>query len=325
MQKSNVYWERETAYEKLAYLLSSDISVMESLKILDQQEMILELSKGKAFSEIIKGKKLAQHIVSRLVQGEKTGSLAFACADIALTLKKEKEIKNKIIIAVSYPAVLFVVTAGIVVFLIAYIFPKMMPLFMGMKATLPFTTKTVIWISNSFMHFWWMYLLFGVGTIVFFFFQREFFLYNLPIIKGWYIQQKIAKYFSRIGSYIDSGIGLDEATYQCAEMEDSKKFRKVLSHISLSIQQGIQFSYSIKNHKIFPIEISSMISVGENSGKLPDMCKKIGEQYEKKFSDHTKVLTSSIEPIAMLGMGFVVGFIALSMITPLYSITQNVR
>ena len=312
-------------YEKLSYLLSAHVSLADALHILKQDHVLDEFKKGKPLSEILKEKRMPAFIISRISQGERTGTLYEACTDIAVTLQKEKEIRNKMLLSLLYPCVLFLVTTGIVIFLVAYIFPKMMPLFMSMKATLPFTTRTVLWVSDSVVHLWWVYIIIIGILFSAVLYAKEYILFNVFFIKDWYITQKMSQYFSRIGSYVQSGIGLDEATYECANMENSKSFKIVLAHISECVQQGISFSNSIEKHTMFPKEIASMISVGENSGKLGDMCKKIGEVYEKKFSDYTKTLTSAVEPISMLCMGLIVGFIALSMITPLYSITQHVQ
>lgn len=325
MQKSNVSWEGEAIYEKLGYLLSSDIGLLDALIILKQESIINEFKKGKALSSVLKENNIPQHIVSRIIQGEKTGLLDQACIDIALMLHKEKEIKNKIIISLVYPSILFLVTAGIIVFLVVYIFPKMTPLFTSLKTSLPFTTRVVLFVSTSLIQFWWVYTLLILIVASSVFFLKEYIFYKVPVIKQWYIAQKISQYFSRIGSYVDSGISLNEAVYECADIEQSKLFKPVLNHISICISQGISLSYIVEKHHLFPKEISSMILVGENSGKLGNICKKIGEIYEKKFFNYTKTITAAIEPVAMLIMGFVVGFVALSMITPLYSITQNVR
>jgi type IV pilus assembly protein PilC len=312
-------------YEQLAYLLSAQITVIDSLIILKQHDVLDEFKKGKTLSSILKEKNIAAFIVSRIIQGEKTATLHEACGDIALVLRKEKEIKNKILLTLLYPCVLFLVTIGIVIFLVAYIFPKMMPLFIGMKSTLPFTTRTVLFVSDSFARWWWLYaILFGLATTLSFW-KREFLLFKLPVLKKWYMTQKISQYFSRIGPYLDSGIGLDEASTECAYMEDSKYIKEILIHIATSVRQGISFSYIIEQQSMFPKEIHSMLLVGENSGRLGNMCKKIGEMYEQKFSSYTKSITSAVEPVSMLCMGFAVCFIALSMITPLYSITQHVR
>lgn len=325
MQKSNASWVGETIYEKLGYLLSSDIGLFDSLIILKQEDIIREFKKGKILSSILKDKNIPQYIVSRIIQGEKTGTLDRACVDIASTMHKEKEIKNKIIISLVYPCILFLVTAAIIVFLVVYIFPKMTPLFNSLKTSLPFTTQTVLFVSTSSIRFWWLYILFTIIIITLVYVCKDHILYKIPVIKQWYISQKISQYFSRIGSYVESGISLNEATQECADIEESKIFKPILTHISTCIVQGISLSYVIEKNHIFPKEISSMIMVGESSGRLGNICKKIGEIYEKKFYDYTKTITTAIEPIAMLIMGFVVGFVALSMITPLYSITQNVR
>lgn len=325
MQKSNVSWEKEMIYEQFAYLLSVQIAVTDALIILKQHEILEQFRKGKTLSSILKEKNIATFIVSRIIQGEKTGTLHEACSDIALVLHKEKEIKNKILLTLLYPCILFLVTTGIVVFLVAYIFPKMMPLFIGMKSALPFTTRTVLFVSESITNMWWVYAVSCGIVAAFVFWKREFLLFKLPVLRTWYMTQKISQYFSRIGSYIESGIGLDEASTECANMEESKYIKEILVHIATSVRQGISFSYIIEQQSMFPKEIHLMLLVGENSGRLGGMCKKISEMYEQKFSSYTKSFTSAVEPVSMLCMGFVVGFIALSMITPLYSITQNVH
>lgn len=325
MQKSSESWEEVEVYEKLAFLLSAHMSVVEALSIMKYTETITYLKKGIALHQILKTKKIHTHIVSRISQGERTGTLAQACADIAQTLEKEREIKSKITLALLYPTILFLVTTGIVVFLVAYIFPKMLPLFMTSKTALPMTTRTVLWVSHSVIHFWWVYVIVIFTVVVFVLHKREFFLNHTPLVEDWFKAQKISQYFSRIGSYIDSGISLDIATTECAQVEPTIRYKAAFIHVAESIEQGISFSYVIEQHSLFPKDIAPMLIVGENSGRLGDMCKKIAEQYDRKFSNLTKKYTTAIEPLAMLCMGGVVGFVALSMITPLYSITQHVQ
>lgn len=291
-------------------------------------DIAVDLEKGKNLSDILYQNKISPYIVSSIKQGEKTGMLGPISDEIAKNLYRQKDINSKMIMSLVYPAILFIATGIIIIFLVVYIFPKMMPMFIGMKVKLPITTRIVIWASNFFRNMWWLIILLSISIIFGIIKIRhrlEFILFKIPIINTWYISQKIIRHFSRISSYLSSGIGLDIACLECLNMESSNIFKKSLKNIYQNVYIGISLSESLQKEKIYPEEIHKMIMVGESSGRLADITKKIADLYEQKFVQTTKTISSSIEPISMLFMGSVVGFVALSMITPLYSITEHVH
>lgn len=288
-------------------------------------DILPEFENGKSLSHILRERNISQYIVSRIAQGEKTGSMNIACEDIAQTLYAAKELRAKILTSLMYPCVLLFATSGIVLFLVMYIFPKMMPLFLGMKVTLPLTTRSVIFVSNTLGDYWWAILVsFCAVFFVAFIWRKQLekYLLYIPLIKDWYLYQKVTTHFSRFASYMESGIGLDVACYECATMESSIVFKKKLLDASVLVAKGLTFSECIA--RMYPSEVVDMVMIGESSGKLALVSKKIEEIYREKFSILTKRITTMIEPLSMLVMGGLVGFISFSMITPLYSITQHV-
>lgn len=290
-----------------------------------KSDILPDFESGKSFSDILKERKVNKFIVSRIAQGEKTGSMSAACEDIAQTLSSAKELRGKVITSIMYPCILLFATSCMVLFLVMYIFPKMMPLFIGMKVSLPFTTRSVIFVSNTLAHMWWAVILvlcFLAWLVYFFRKKLEKHLLYIPIVKDWYVYQKVTVHFSRFASYIESGIGLDTACFECAIMEPSIFFKKKLLDASILVSKGIHFSDCIRG--LYPEEVVSMVMIGESSGKLAPIARKIEEIYRNKFSDLTKRITTMIEPLSMLIMGGVVGYVSFSMITPLYSITQHV-
>ncbi len=288
-------------------------------------DILPEFENGKSFSQILSERKINQHIVSRIAQGEKTGSMSQACEDIAQTLYSAKELRAKILTSLMYPCILLLATSGIVLFLVMYIFPKMMPLFTGMKMTLPLTTRSVIFVSNTLGDYWWVMIsiIVLIFSMVWIWRKKlEKYLLYIPLIRDWYLYQKVTTHFSRFASYMESGIGLDVACYECATMESSIVFKKKLLDASILVAKGLTFSECIA--RMYPSEVIDMVMIGESSGKLALVSKKIEEIYREKFSILTKRITTMIEPLSMLVMGGLVGFISFSMITPLYSITQHV-
>lgn len=267
--------------------------------------------------------------------GEVGGNLEEVLNIIAIQLEKEHELKSKVIGALIYPGVILTLMLGIGILMLTFVLPKILGVFADMDVVLPPMTRFVIGLSNFFRDHY--IIVFG---IVFFavvgikiFLQTEFgkktlgfILIKFPAIKNIVIKVNCAR-FSRIySSLLKSGVSSIDALNIVANTLGNFYYKKAIRDGIEEIQKGVALSVIISNNGvIFPVMVSQMMEVGEETGKTDDMLLKIAEFYEEEVNQITKNLSSIIEPILMIFIGGAVGAFAISMLQPMYSLMENIK
>jgi len=265
--------------------------------------------------------------------GESSGTLAENLNYLTEELKKRAALHSKVRGALIYPSVVLVATVGIAGAMIIFIFPKILPVFASLNVKLPFTTRALIALSNALSSHG---LLVGVGlvllviaVIVLLKIQAvrhvvQHILLHAPIVKKIIVQVNLANFSRTFGLLLKSGVNIIEAVNITAETTENLVYQHELRASSAVLQKGeFLSSYLSKSPKLFPPIAANMIRVGENTGNLVDNLEYVSGYYEGEVDDFVKNLSSIIEPALMLVMGVIVGFIALSIITPIYSLTQG--
>ncbi|MDQ5922519.1 MAG: type pilus assembly protein PilC, partial [Patescibacteria group bacterium] len=238
--------------------------------------------------------------------------------------------------ALLYPIIITVATFGITGFLAVYIFPKITPIFQGLNAKLPVSTKIVIWITDTIREDG-IFILLGVialiSTLVITIRRsaKARFIYDglilrIPLIGKIIKSYNLTNTTRTLGLLLKSGISLNEALHVTADTTENVRYKKAFEDISHHIMKGKNVSETLERVPLlFPSMIPHLVSIGEKSGNLSNTLVYLSEFYENEFDDLTKNLSSAIEPILMVIMGFMVGFIAISVITPIYEITNNLK
>ena len=227
-----------------------------------------------------------------------------------------------------YPAVIVVATLGITAFLMLYLFPKIMPVFASMHMELPLTTRIVIWVS-TFLQNWG--LTFSVVVVlsaialtmvitrvrsIRFWFHR--FLTRMPMFGSVVRAYNLAGISRTLGLLLKSGITLSEALPLTADTTKNLVYQHELRVMAHAVNRGERVStYLAKRRKIFPDVMSQMVAVGEKTGNLSITLVYLSELYNAEVDVFTKNLSALIEPALMVVMGLLVGFIAVSIITPI--------
>src|SRR3990167_11412800 len=243
-------------------------------------------------------------------------------------------LRKKIIGASIYPIVITLATVGITAFLMIYLFPKIMPVFSSLNMTLPISTRIVIFISDSLRNYSYhiitFIMVFGIGFFItlkkshLFHYYFDKFILKMPVI-GKIVQYYNMTNFTRtMGLLLKSGITLNEALPIVSKTTVNLVYKKEYQSMLRTINQGERMSFYLnKKMKLFPDVLSQIISVGERSGNLSNSFIYLSDLYEGEVDDFTKNLSGLIEPVLMIFMGILVGFIAISIITPIYGITQH--
>jgi type II secretory pathway component PulF len=272
--------------------------------------------------------------VSAVRAGESSGTLEENFKNLAEQLEKEKDLTSKIKGALLYPVIVLIAAFFLGLAMTFLVLPKITPLFEGLRMELPFTTRALI----SFSHFVQsntQALIIGILAIIIllaWLVKRPFakpithaLLLRAPIAKDISKNTNLSRFCRTMGTLLKNGLNVDEAIETTARTMNNYYYRSSLLKVSQRIAGGTKISENLKSYEnLYPLMVTSMVKVGEESGGLEETLLYLADFYELEVENATKSLTTAIEPLLLLFIGLVVGFLALSIITPIYSITSGI-
>lgn len=326
----------------LAVMISAGLPITRAFAILIKQsknkkfkktlsEISSDITKGQSLSDSLGNHKdVFPNIYSAMVgAGEKSGKLEESLIILAEQMEKDYTLRKKIKGAMIYPIIVIIAMLIIGVLMLVYVVPTLVDTFKDLDVELPASTKVIIWLSNSLIRNSIFVLL---GAIILIILMTmilrtsrvkryiNMICLRLPVISS--LTQKVnsARTARTLSSLISSGVSITEALDTSIEIVQNFYFRRVLTSAKEEIQKGAPISASFKkDEKIFPPLVGEMIAVGEETGELPSMLLKLAVFYEEQVEETTKNIASIIEPVLMLFVGAAVGFFAVSMMKPMYS------
>lgn len=332
--------------KRLGMILRSGMPIMQGLRMLGQQkqsdsatyiygELIKDVENGQSLSSgLEKFQKIFGEFCVNIVRvGESSGTLHENLDYLAQELKKKTALRKKVLGALVYPAVVVVATVGISLVLTVYIFPKITPIFTSFKTQLPMSTRMLIAISNFLMHDG-EWLLIGViaAAILYYFLLRiprfhflvDSILLQLPLFGTLSQYYNLANTARTLGLLLKSDMGIVGALSIVTKSSRNLAYKRALSHATTEVMKGQKMSDQLaKDPKLFPPLFTQMVMVGEQTGNLSGSLMYLSDMYEEEINDLTRNLTTLVEPVLMVVMGVIVGFIAISIITPIYGITSQ--
>jgi len=334
--------------KRLGILLNAGVPILESLNMMKKQadsrsvKILLEdLTIGMQSGQFLHyrlekyRKDFGDFAVNIVRVGEISGTLHESLGYLAEEIQKKKDLRRKIISALVYPFFIVFATIGITIMLVAYVFPKILPILQTFKGNLPITTRALIFISHVFTTSGWLIGLIALGLIILsvlllrlrtFRLAADKLLLKLPILGRVFQYYQVTNFCRTLAVLLKSDMRIIEATAITAKVSTNLAYQDALSEMVQSISKGENLSSLLEsNLKLFPPLVWQMISVGENSGKLIDTLSYVGGIYEKEMEELTRNLSTTIEPLLMVFLGICVGFVAISIITPIYQITQNLH
>ncbi|OGI95561.1 hypothetical protein A2917_03350 [Candidatus Nomurabacteria bacterium RIFCSPLOWO2_01_FULL_42_17] len=273
--------------------------------------------------------------VSMAKAGEESGNLAGALSDIGLNLEKSHALTKKIKSALIYPGVILSAMVVIAVLMFAFVVPTLAGTFKELGVTLPTSTRVLIFIGNFFSHhlIFTFIIIIGMALGLYLIFRSKFMaryidyiIVRLPIIGNLAKELNTARTARTMSSLLSSGVPITRAVEITGDVVQNIYYKKVLNEAKTGIEKGAPFSRAFEmNNKLYPVMMSEMVQVGEETGKLSDMLLEISLFYEGEIENKTKNLSTIIEPLLMIVIGAGVGFFAISMISPLYSILGSIK
>ncbi len=339
--------EKMVFARNLAVMVSAGVSLVKSLDVLSRQtdnsawrktleDMGQEVKKGRALSKAMEDKpNIFSPLFRAMVKaGEASGKLDEALKLVAQQLERDYDLRRKVRGALAYPAVILSAMVVIGILMMVYVVPTLIQTFEELEVELPSTTAFVVLVSKFLIEKWLLSLVVVVsfaGAIITAASSdggKNFLsavLLKTPVVSSLIKKVNSARVSRTLGSLIGSGVDIVEALRVTGEVIQNPKFKKVLVLAEEEIQKGNQISQIfIKNSNLFPLLVGEMMSVGEETGKFSEMLSRLADFFEEDVSQSTKTLSTVIEPVLMITMGVVVGFFAISMIQPLYSLTSGI-
>ena len=331
----------------LSAMMKAGLSLSRGLTILERQTknpsfkvtlktLIDEISRGSTLSAgMAKFPKVFSAIfVSMVRAGEESGGLSDSLLVIGDQLEKSYLLKKKIKGAMIYPSVVIVALVIIAVLMFIYVVPTLAATFKELNTELPTSTKVIMWISDTLSN----HLLVGITVVVlvvvsFVMALRtkqgkrafEFSLFHLPVVGSLVRQSNAARTARTLSSLLSSGVDMIEAITITRDVLQNSYYKEVMVLASERVQKGIPLSSVFaENENIYPLLVGDMIEVGEETGKLSEMLLNVALFYENEVDEATKNMSTIIEPLLMVVIGASVGFFAVSMITPMYSVMSNI-
>ena len=340
--------ERILFIKQLSILMRAGVPLFTSLKMLkDQtksktmykimQQVISDVENGQYLATALgKFKKIFGDLTINIIAvGEISGSLSDNLDHLVLTLKKQQELKRKIISASVYPIFIIIATLAITVMLTVFFFPKVIPVLKSVNYQLPWTTRFLIFASdlmrNQGILLSILFIIFIISIFLLLKVKKIHYWYDnillsTPLIKKLIQTYNVTNISRTLGLLQNSGVGIVRAFQITSTTTPNMIYKSELNRIAEELLKGEKISKLMKQRKrLFPPIMFQMIEVGESTGKLSESFFYISDIYEEEMDDITKNLSTVLEPLLLVFMGALVGFIAVSIITPIYGITQHLN
>jgi type IV pilus assembly protein PilC len=336
---------------QLATMIRAGLPLLEVLNILiDQVEKAefksalknveRDIQTGSSFCEALEKhpRIFDQFFVNMVRVGETAGMLDTILDQVAMYLEKTEKILRRIKSAVMYPAVVTVVAAGITIFLMIKVVPVFREIFEGFGTDdkpleLPLPTKITIWMSDIII----AYYLWLIGGIIGFFVFLKYYAktppgkahidrvkLKLPIFGDLFLKVAVARFTRTLGTLIKAGVNILTALEICAKTANNVLVERAVLNTRLAIQRGESLTKPLVESGLFPAMVTRMIDVGEKTGAMDTMLSKVADFYEDQVDATVDALTSLIEPLLIVFLGVVVGFIVISMFMPMFKMIEAV-
>lgn len=340
--------EKMVFARNLSVMIASGLPVSKAIQNLSVQtknkklkailnEVNEELQKGTSLSDSLKKypRVFSELFVNMVKVGEAGGTLEESLNIIANQLEKDHDLIGKVRGAMMYPSVVLIAMFGIGVMMLTYILPKLTSVFEDLEVELPKSTQLIISFSNLLRNNTVVIGIFCVALGIFlkFFLGTRngkriisFITINIPVIKNIIIKVNCARFARIYSSLLKSGVSVIDALNIVSNTLGNYFYKAAINDSVEKVQKGINLSKIIASYpKIFPPLVPQMIEVGEETGKIEMVLLKLAEFYEEEIEQITKNMSSIIEPILMMIIGVSVGFFAVAMLQPMYSLMENIK
>ena len=342
---------RITDDEKINFTSNLSTMISSGLPMDQALETLYDLAQSKKMKEVVdqllrgveSGKPLSESMgeyknvfsltyISLVKAGEASGKLDQVLKRLSETLEKQRTFKSKIKGAMLYPTIILLVMSGVMAVIVVFVIPKLVEMYQSFQIELPLSTKLLIALSDFLRNKWYFAILI-IAVIVFAF--KKFsssrsgsyflakILFRLPVL-GVVLKERDLTEFSRtLALLTSSGVSIIDSLTITRDAVVSPLYKDSISDFIEVVKKGGALSNAVGSHKNFPIIISKLLKVGEETGTVDESLTKVSKYFEEEVDRKLDGLTTAIEPILMVILGVMVGGLILSVITPIYNLTSS--
>lgn len=332
---------------QLAIMLNAGLTLVDCFSILEKQvtketmvAVIQNIQKdvlaGSTFSATLQ--KYPEHFpnlyIALVKSGEASGKLSEILLRLADNLEKQREFQSKIKSALTYPVIVFLGMIGIMFVMITFVIPKLLNLYKDFNIELPVTTQILIVVSSFLSQFWPLVIIAAIAAYKFI--ERylktdagklilDTVLLKLPVFGKIVSISSLVDATRTLSILIGSGVSILDTLSIIIETTGNILYRNAFRNILKSVEKGVSLGNAFNNENMFPPILVQMITVGEMTGKLDDTMMRISHYFDLESEVAVKTITTLIEPLILIVLGVGVGFLVMSVITPIYNLTSSFK
>jgi general secretion pathway protein F len=335
------------ATRQLATLLSSGLPLMDALTVLVEQEETPSLKsalssvrdavrEGASLADALKAnpKVFSQLYMNMVSAGEASGTLEITLDRLSDFLDEQVRFRGRFTAALAYPALMTVIGVGVLFFLFAFVMPRVVGMFEDMKQQLPFITLALLWVVKLLSTLWWAILI-ALGVVVYYL-KKHFAtpsgkawldarLLRLPVFGSLVRMIAISRFTRTLGTLLESGVPALTALDIVRSVVGNTVLADAIQKARENVREGEPIADPLRRSGLFPPVVVQMVAVGEKSGELEKMLLKISDSFDRTVETRITALMSLLEPVIILVMGLIIGFIVVAILLPILQMSTGVR
>jgi type IV pilus assembly protein PilC len=329
---------------QLSTMIASGLSLTNSLILLKEQakpalekvlnDVVKEIEGGSSLHEALNRhpEAFSKTYIALIKSGEFSGSLDEVLKRMADTLEKEQEFKGKVKGALIYPVIVVIGMILVTAVMMIYVIPQLVSMYEEFGTTLPVTTQILMSVSKFVSKFWFLVILAAAGAVYGLYVWRQTpkgryyvdkIILTIPVfglLKTKIILTDVSRTLSML---LGAGVTIIDSLNIAAEAADNAIYERSMKVAAKDVEKGLPLTSSFERYEEYPPIFSQMVAVGEETGKLDEVLEKVSRQFEMEAEIAVKGLTTALEPLMMVVLGIGVGFIIISIITPIYNLTAQ--
>ncbi|HOD01680.1 MAG TPA: type II secretion system F family protein [bacterium] len=338
--------EVATFTRQLSTMVSAGLPIARALEVLSSQSTNSKLKK--IISDVLKSveggaslsasfslypKVFSNTYVSLVRAGESSGKLDVILKKLADNMEADRELNSKFKSAMIYPIVILVAMMAVMLILMVFVMPKLTTMYEGMQIELPATTKIIINVSNFMAKYIYLILIVIVGLVIVI---RSFFssergknfvseiIGKVPVFGKITLMKDYSSFSRTLSLLINAGVPIVDALNIVSVTMSGMPLRRAIQEAARQVEKGNSLSSFFKSNSAFPPLIGQMMGVGEETGKTDEVLERVAVYYEGEVNNLVKGLSSALEPLILVILGVMVGFLIISVITPIYKLTSAI-
>ncbi|OGY93539.1 MAG: hypothetical protein A2406_02815 [Candidatus Komeilibacteria bacterium RIFOXYC1_FULL_37_11] len=337
--------ERVMFAKHLAVMIKAGMSIDSSIETLSDNSspamsrvlfgILNDVRTGNSFSSALSKYKRDFDLlfINMVAAGEKGGNLAKNLNLLAIQQQKTYELRKKIKSASIYPTVIALAIVGLTAVVSKFVLPKIVNFFSSLNVELPWSTRILIMTAQFFSTYWLWVVVIALVLVIIWVTMLRFtagrliihaFILRLPILGKLISNMNLALFCRTLASLLNSGITIDQGLQIVSQTMTSEVYKQQTIQVYYRVLKGNSLANSISNKRYFPSIVSRMSMVGEESGNLSEVLDHLADFYELEVDNTTKNLSSMLEPVLLVVIGLAVGFVAMSIINPIYDLTSKI-